>query len=548
MIKKLIKRFIPACFLFLGVFTSCTSENEPDSPASMSGISLRLQTSAGSTRSSVDTGTDLENQIHNIHLWFFASGASNTDKALFYTSELPTSAGSELVLNYTDEVLRLHNMNSEGSYELLVVANLPTDATTIGEATTLDDLKKYVYSAASSGRPHNPYTMTGSTTGAHDFSIDSQVSISLLRVASRLDVKIINATGKTLQVDKVSIVNDQQSVQLFAPASGAAAPASNPFTAAADIYTTSITADKVECSGYVYENRSTTSTDVVIEGSVDGIAKTWTAKLLPEGSATLPRNTICEVTLNLKESAIIDIEYTILDLWTDKNLASMNGETYLELDHKVLQISSTLNGLLHVSTNAATIQVDMTNADGFFLDGYTGNNIEITPTNGITELIFREDASLSILPTSGTVTITAGGITKKISLLHIESAAKFKIKSISVNGHIITEGTVLPPTFGLPSSTLSSNIAIITDNNIAWQWRLVQYVGTDESNRDNLLQDTDWKHVSYDGIAGEHTQSDLELQTNDPYFNDIITCRLEIGIYGRNVGYKILEYNFTISK
>lgn len=546
MIKKLIKQLIPACFLFLGVFTSCTSEGESDSPAALPGISLRLQISAGNTRSSVGTGTEAEKHIDNVHFWFFAEGALDTDKALLYKSETVSSNDDELVLKYTDEVLRLYNMNSEGSYQLFVIANLPADATINGE-TRLDDLKEYSYTSVN--RPGSPFIMTGSSVGVHDFANNSQISIPLLRVASGLDITVKNATGENWIINKISIAGDQKSVLLFSLASGTASPASNTFGTSLDVMTTPTTNDEVTCSGYINENLSTDAVKVVVEGSVNGTARTWTAELQPNGKTMLPRNTICGVTLNLKEKVItvIDIEYTILDSWTDKELAPMNSETYLELDQQVLQLSSTIDATLHISTNAATIQVDMTHADGFFLDGYTDDNIEITPIDGLAELLFREDASLIIPPTSGTVTITAGGITKTISLSYKESAAKFLIKSVSVNGHIITEGAVLPPTFGLSSSISEANITIITENNIAWQYRIVQYVGTYGANPDNKLWDSDWIHMAYDGVSGEHT-NDILIFPNSPAYSDIVTCRLEIGIYGKNVGYKILEYNFTISK
>lgn len=315
MMKELIKQFIPACFLFIGVFASCTSDGEPDSPAPTSGISLRLPVAETSnTRSSVDTGTDLENQIHNIHLWFFASDASDTDKALLYKWEIP-NVYNEVVLNYTDEELRLYNMSSTGSYKLMVIANKPEDATTIGEDTTLGELKNYSYSAAGSGRPMNPFCMIGSTDGAHDFSIESQVDVSLIRVASRLDVKVVNATGQTLQVNRVSIVNDQRSVQLFISESGAGFRASDPFTSESVIHTTSTTADEVKCSGYVYENRSATSTDVVIEGSIAGVPATWTVPIKPDGSTILPRNSICKAIINLKGTSV---KVTIgVEVWRD---------------------------------------------------------------------------------------------------------------------------------------------------------------------------------------------------------------------------------------
>ncbi|WP_296184394.1 hypothetical protein [uncultured Bacteroides sp.] len=523
--KKLIKQLIPACFLFLGVFASCTSENEPDSPVSASGISLRLQTSAGSTRSSVDTGTDLENQIHNIHLWFFASGASDTDKALFYTSELPTSASRELVLSYTDEVLRLHNMHSEGSYELLVVANLPADATTIGEATTLNELKNYVYSAASSGRPHNPYTMTGSTTGAHDFSIDSQVSIPLLRVASRLDVKIINATGKTLQVDKVSIVNDQQSVQLFAPASGTPAPASNPFEAAADIYTTSITADKVECSGYVYENRSTTSTDVVIEGSVDGNAAKWTVPITPDGSAILPRNSICKATINLKGITPTDVEFNILN-WDDKNVNAPIYGAYLTVLEKIVSVSPANGGLLHVHTNSASIQVNWENASHVYLEGYRGeNSAEVPVVNDVALLRFNllEGESSNF---NEKISINASGLKSEVTLQRKDVGYVFNVKKIVVanSGYTLSHGMIVPADFYTGQTGLAK-FPIIIERNVPWFAKISYYKVSDGTQA--MASNT--QTFTYDGTPGEISEQ-INVRANLTYEDVKVVMELGVGL------------------
>lgn len=532
MMKKLIKQLIPACFLFLGVFASCTSENEPDSPVSASGISLRLQTSASSTRSSVDTGTDLENQIHNIHLWFFASGASDTDKALFYTSELPTSASRELVLSYTDEVLRLHNMHSEGSYELLVVANLPADATTIGEATTLDELKNYVYSAASSGRPHNPYTMTGSTTGAHDFSIDSQASIPLLRVASRLDVKIINATGKTLQVDKVSIVNDQQSVQFFAPVSGASAPASNPFKAAADIYTTSITADKVECSGYVYENRSATSTDVVIEGSIDGAATTWTVPIKPDGSTILPRNSICKATINLKGITPVDVTYSIEE-WKNTLIDNSLDETYVELSSNSIKLNEVGEGAIYVNSNADSIKIDLSGAPQVVVEDYLDESVfYMKPEEKNLYHIHLLMSELNENEYNGTISITANNLVYQIPVIKHASFTKFHYTFPYPNG------TVLPWYINT-----SYKIVLKLDRNIAAHVTLQR---TDKI----LINDEVNKYARkvYElPYSPTSTEDSFEIPidvNSDP--NIQVTYEIVVGVLSATYGVPIAKYTYIL--
>ncbi len=536
MIKKLIKRFIPACFLFLGVFASCTSENEPNSPISASGISLRLQTSVGSTRSSVDTGTDLENQIHNIHLWFFASGASDTDKALFYKSELPTSAGNELVLNYTDEVLRLHNMNSEGKYQLFVVANLPADAI-IDDETTLEELKKYSYSA--SVRPSSPFCMAGSTNGVHDFSIDSQVSISLLRVASRLDVKIINATGKTLQVDKVSIVNDQQSVQLFSPASGAAAPASDTFAAATDIYTTTTTANEVECSGYVYENQSATSTDVVIEGSVDGNAAKWTVPITPDGSTILPRNSICKATINLKGIAPTDVEFNILN-WDDKEVNAPIYGAYLTVFEKFVSVSPANGGLLHVHTNSASIQVNWENASHVYLEGYRGeNSAEVPVVNDLALLKFNllEGESSNF---NEKISINASGLKSEVTLQRKDVGYVFNVKKIVVanSGYTLSHGIIVPADFYTGQTGLAK-FPIIVERNIPWFAKISYYKVSDGTQAMASNSQT----FTYDGTFGEISEQ-INVRANLTYEDVKVVMELGVGLVSS--GFTTYTVEFTM--
>lgn len=470
MIKKLLKQFIPAYFLFLGIFASCTSDVDPGSPIPASGISLRLQT----TRSSVDTGTDLENQIHNIHFWFFASNASGTDKALFYTSELPTSIGSELVFSYTDEVLRLHNMNSQGKYKLLVVANLPADAmNAIGETTTQDELKNYFYSAAASGRPHNPFSMTGCTTGAHDFSIDSEVSISLLRVASRLDVQIVNATGKTLQVDKVSIVNDQQSVQFFAPASDAPVLTSDAFTSAMDIYTTSTIADEVKCSGYVYENRSTTSTDVVIEGSIDGDPAKWTVPIMPDGSTILPRNSVCKATIKLKGITPTDVKFTISE-WNKEPIETSFTNTYIDVDKTEIEVIYLQGGVLGVQSNAEFIHIKWDTALGFYLAGYedvTEATLAISNEHAALTFYFKGLPN-TVIP-DGTVTITTGNLKKTVNLRKKNSNLIFA-PGITLNGHEIHDGDVIPGDLW-GSLNEEETFMVSAYTNLTWAYKCTAY-------------------------------------------------------------------------
>ena len=536
MIKKLIKRLMPACFLFLGVFASCTSDGGPDSPDPASGISLRLQTVAG-TRSSVDTGTEAENRITNIHLWFFASGATGADKALFQISETLTSSTGELVLNYTDEVLRLYNMNSEGKYQLFVVANLPADAS-IDDETTLDELKKYSYSA--SVRPSFPFCMTGSTNGVHDFSVDSQVSISLVRVSSRLDITVVNASGKILEVNKVSIVNDQQSVQLFVPESGMTAPISDTFVAAMDIYTTSTVADEVKCSGYIYENRSiSTSAKVMIVGSIDGIATTWTVPIQPNSSATLPRNSICKATIKLKGITPTDIEYKILD-WDDKDVNAPIYGAYLNVLEKTVYVSPANGGTLHVHTNSASIQVNWGDASHVYLEGYRGaTSAEVPVVNDLALLQFN------LLAEKGSnfneeITINASGLKSKVILQRKDVAYTLDIKNIVVanSGYFLSNGMVVPGDF-YTGQTGTAQFPIIVERNVPWFSRVSYYKVSDGKQ----AMPASTQSYSYDGVPGEVSNL-MNVRSN--LINEDVRVVMEIGVGLISSGFTVHTIEFTM--
>lgn len=536
MIKKMIKQFMPTCFLLFGVFASCTSDGEPDSSGLASGISLRFQTSTGDTRSSVDIGTEAENQIQNIHLWFFAGNASDTDKALFYTSESPALASSELVLNYTDEVLRLQGMNSEGSYKLLAVANLP-DGVAIGEQTTLSDLKRYSYTSAN--RPNSPFCMTGSTNGAHNFSINSQVAIPLLRVVSRLDITIVNASGKTLQVNKVSIMNDQQSVQLFAPESDAAAPDSDTFAGAADIYTTPTVADEVKCSSYVYENRSAASTEVVIEGSIDGNAATWTVPIKPDSSTILPRNSICKTTINLKGITPTDSKQEILD-WDNKDISAPIYGAYLNVLEKIVYVAPADGGVLHIQTNANSIQVNLENANHVYLEGHRGEtSAQVPVVNNVAVLKFNlmsgENSNFN-----EEITINADGLKSKVELQRKDVAYTLDIKRITVanSGYHLTNGMTVPGDFYTGQTGISQFSAII-QRNIPWYAKVSYYKVSDGK----MALPSSTQTFTYDGVPSE-VSAQINVRANT--LSEDVKVVMEFGVGVSSSGFIVYTIEFTM--
>lgn len=472
--KRIIKPFVPALMpifiLLLGIMASCTSDDDSGGGAT-NGISLHIQAATRAADGSVNTGSKAENSINNVGIWFFAKNAMGGDQALYYAQQSVLADNGELLLNFSDEELRLHHdMNSEGSYQLFVVANLPADAT-IGATTTLNDLKNYSYSATD--RPSSPFCMTGSTNGAHNFSVDSHVSIPLVRVASRLDIKVINETGKTLQVNKISIVDDQQSVQLFAPASGATAPVPNSFTNATDIYSGTVAADEVSCSGYIYENRSTGATKLVIEGSVAENRRIWTVPIMPNGSAMLLRNSICDITLNLQDAPTpTDINFTISE-WNKEPINTSFTNTYIDVDETEVEVFFIQGGVLGVKSNASAIHINWEGAPGFYLAGYEDvTEAELSVSSNYAALTFYfQGASDTDIP-DGTVTVTTGNLKNTVTLKKRNGNSVFKPR-LSINGHEINDGDTIPA--NLWGSSDEEELDIICYTNLTWGYTCKGY-------------------------------------------------------------------------
>lgn len=543
MINKLIKQFIPACCLLFGVFASCASEDEPGKASQSIGISLEL-TTAGQTRSSVDPGTEAERKINSISVWFFNDGASDTEKAMFYTNIASSSSTGNITLNFTDEELRLHSMTSEGSYEVFVVANPPADATINGE-TTLADLKGYSYTAAT--RPGSPFCMTGSSAGGHNFGINSLISIPLLRVASRLDIAVKNATGKSWSIDKISIAGDQKSVLLFAPASGTTTLASDAFGTEQTVLSTPTTNEEVACSGYIYENRSADAVKVVIEGSVDGTAKTWTAELTPNGAATLPRNTICGVTLNLKESTPIlptDVGSTIKD-WDTTNVDGSIHGSYLYVDHKTVHVIYAIGGIVEVTTNASQIHVDWKNAPGFYLSGYQDDTEATLPLTDLSASLefFLSGGTSDVVP-NGEVILTAGNISQKIILMKDNTNLLFDLQSIKVDGIAVKDGgsTIFPAWSG----KVNSHINITMNVNVTWAYKMSIY-----DSEGYLAAAVQKSIIYYSGTPGETSSGQLEIKYDDDIYNNYMPLKVVIELFVINyseLGAKIQTFEFSVVK
>lgn len=541
-IKPFVPVLLPICIMLLGMMVACSSDD--DSGGSLStGISLHIQAVTRASDGSVNTGSKAENIINSVGVWFFAKNAMNGEQALYYTQQSVSADNGELLLNFSDEELRLHHdMNSEGSYQLFVAANLPADAT-IGATTTLNDLKNYSYSATA--RPGSPFCMTGSTNVAHNFAIDSRVSIPLVRVASRLDIKIVNETGKTLQVNKVSIANDQRSVQLFAPVSGAAAPAPNSFSTATDIYTAAVTADEVTCSGYIYENRSAGAIKLVIDGSINGVPVIWKADIKPDGVATLLRNTVCEATLKLKDKLDpTDVECIITD-WYSKDMNGVIHGTYLDVNSNIVDVIYGIGGSVTVRTDAENIEVDLSSATKYYLSGHEGESkVTVSVKDKECHLAFIvRGQSDEIIPDENII-ITVGNLSKTITLSKKETALLFVLKSILIDGAVVKNGDHIT----IPSwnSGSNANMIIEIDCNMTWAYKL-SYTANDGLVGSVPLRGI----VQYTGASNTFKKS-VNLRYDDIMVPDLLPVKAQLDLYLMNYdekfGVKMQTFNFTIVK
>lgn len=547
--KKIIKSFVPlllaVCIMLLGMMVSCTSDDDSGGDVT-AGISLHIKPVTRVEDGSVNTGLEAENKIDNVHVWFFAENASDGEPALYYYTPEPepaiSSTNGELVLNITDEELMLHhNMNSQGTYQLFVVANLPADAT-IGADTSLGNLKTYSYGA--SARPDSPFCMTGSTNGAHDFAIDSRITIPLLRVASRLDVKIVNITGKTLQVNKVSIADDQKSVQLFAPESSAPVPISDAFGTATDIYTTATTTE-VNCSGYVYENRSSSPIKVVVEGSIDGNSFVWKADIKPDGLTTLMRNTICEVTLKLKDVEPTDVECTIAE-WYGKNMNSAIHGTYLNTNSNHVEVTYALGGSLNVLTDAKSIEVDLTDAEKFYLSGHENESNVIVPVNdGTVGLTVRLKGQSNDIVPDGKIIIKAGNLSKTITVSKKETALIFNLMSVQIEGKEVKDGDHI--TISAWENKQNTNMTITMESNMQWAYDVNIFRVLDGTIA------TTFRHgiIRYNGSTTLFTKNVL-MQYDGVMYPDLLPVEVVLDLFINNYevayGSKMQTFKFTIDK
>lgn len=508
---------LPICAFLLMLVVSC-SENEQEI-SSASGIILRFVPSEVLTRgdSNVDIGTDAENVVNKIDVWLFPIGQT---RAFYYTMDNPTGN----MVSITEDMLSKEGMEIKAAYDVYVTANLPADAT-IGSTSTPDDLNNYIYDKAIS-RPSSPFCMTGKVVN-HNFADGNAVTIPLVRNAVKLGITLVNETSSSsFTINKVTVRNDQQSVSMFEPAQGSVL-ASMPFAQAMEVRPAD--SDPTFFSTYINENLSNIPTVVEIEATMDGVSKTYSAGIEPTAggnkSPKLPRNSACMITLRLKD-AIVKVETTSsIVSWDEKLMNDPVSQVYLEIENSNVGVEFASGGEINVKSNVDKIHIDWSGANGFFFDGSNQNEdvADISLTNGSATLTFH--LQLEDNPTTtGTVIVTAGNLSKAVTLTRVANGTIFELQTFNINdvgGLSAIEGKTLPWHLGDPVM-YRPVVDITIRRNIRWFCHTIAYYEGEDTYEYEDLNDQ-----IYNGTDAATLHSSLPINA-DP--DRVMTIEVSLGI------------------
>lgn len=288
--KKIIQLLAGA--LLMMFYTSCT--NEALVEAYSEGIKLHVSSDSSKTRASVDPGSNAENKITNIAVWFFQSGAEDSSKPVLYhlESNLDTYSGYDIEFN--NQELEAAKMSSYGTYDIYVMA-LPADKiSTVANITTLKQLKGIIHKGDESpnkdGRPTSPFIMSGQLLKC-DFKESNTAAITLVRVAVKLHFTYTNNTGYALSDTLITIENDLKNVGIFTPISEKT-----------DMEHFIKSCEVTAGSGIAYINEYLGDTPVLIKIHAKGEGGEyydWEVPILYNGEHKLYRNTSYELHLTL---------------------------------------------------------------------------------------------------------------------------------------------------------------------------------------------------------------------------------------------------------
>lgn len=517
--------------------------NEQEIAPTQQGITLYFSPQGSETRANTDPGTTEESIINNLSLWFFETGASDTNPPLhcFTFTNLTTTKGVAVTISEAE--LNGAGIRPNGIYDVYAAANLSGAVPTFA---TLSELKQYTYTAAS--RPSSPFCMSG-VINSQDFSRSREMTVSLKRQAVKLDITLYNETSfSTWTINSVSVSSDQKTVYLFDPATGTT---SDTFADALSVSATATNASPASYTAYIYENLSDIPTVVEVNATVDGVERTYRAGIEPDGLSKLPRNSACSVKLRLRDAAIVpaDIDVVISD-WTPGGIPEINiSDTYLFLGTNTVEVFAGDGGFLDIDTDAEIVHVDMTNAPGFFMVGHEEETVFDLAIkaggNTSTEFLFKFLGGSNAVIPDGTVTISAGNIHKKVTLHKSVNRLIFEVRSVKINGQSISRGDIVLPAIWKKDDR-NAIVDIVVYSNITWGCTCKVLYG------DFALYTKQGKSI-YTGIPGESAPTETIDLPGLADFESLMPYPTKIFFYvnsfdEKNGGVLIDIFEFTIDK
>ena len=496
--------------LFFVSLASCQEEDHAGQLAD--DIVLRIQTQQSLSRAT-GLNAEAEDKIDRLDVWFYPQDADDYASPLLYLS---LEGDTEIKIDAL--TLAANGMSATGTYDVYVVANLPLFTMGFDAFSTPSYLKNYECLAyVRPGMPGDLFCM--SKWKQLNFSNGREQSILLQRQAVKLNIRLENRTSDPyFTINEVLIRNDQRKVMLFEPeASGMSIDDvfDNDFSLSAADYPTVYTT-------YIYENRSYTPTVIVIKATVYGEDVTYLVDIEPDSSPQLPRNSACQITIGLKDIVTMDIDL-IITPWNEKDMNEPMEPVYLDIADSKVGVDFINGGYVMVKTNASNIQVDWSEATGYYLQGYMDkSSANINVTNGVAQLIFRRDQATVA---SKGISITAQNITIPVQLESLPSPVFFYIVSSSINGFGTLEdieGTTLP--WDLGDEVNSNEININIHCNVDWFYSIRHYYIESDGSQSEL----DLTRISFVYRGNNYDSRPIIMYQN--FLNKTLYAELDLGV------------------
>lgn len=518
--------------LFL-TLASCSSEDERE-VAVTSGIILRLAPETVQTRAA-DPGMDYDNRINRLSIWIFANGATDESEPLYkYTvPNILMNAIGTAEINITEKMLGDAGINigDATKYDIYAAANLEVSSP-INKATTLGELKSGDCVTAPYSWVNPPLCMGGVVQG-HNFAQSREVVIPLIRTAVKMEVDLVNETSsEDWSIYWVKVYNAQRKVTLFTPTV-------TPSSEVIDLMslTTSITGNTAAVQVFhVNENLTDTPLKLEVFAKIGGVNRKYIAEIKPNGSAVLPRNLLCKVTLRLKDAAP-EIECNIVP-WDDKKIDTPIHGTYLTIVEELVHVG-TEGAFIHIETDAEKITVDWSETTGgIYLKGHQNvmaADIQIIDNKAVLDIMKSPMVTDEI---SGYILVKAGNISKKISVEKIHSLLLFDNLKIQIGAQNITDTSE----FDWNISALGS-INFSVDRNVTWYYTYRRFSTTDPPTA--IDTDVRGNNSNYTGIDGP---ASLSWKIPDNNYGVDIRVYLTVGIGTWISGTEVWNYSFIVKK